>query len=63
MFFLLNKNEEKNENHDYEKQDTKDLLEKINYKNPFSADLEKLKMEYDKLLEKMKEKVRDYKNI
>lgn len=48
---------ERNDHHDYEKQETKELLEKINYKNPFSQDLEKLKREYEKLIEKMKEKV------
>lgn len=48
---------EKNDQHDFEKQDTKELLDKINYKNPFSNDLEKLKKEYEKLIEKIKEKV------
>ena len=48
---------EKNDQHEFEKQDTKELLDKINYKNPFSNDLEKLKKEYEKLIEKMKEKV------
>lgn len=48
---------ERSEAHDFEKQETKDLLEKINYKNPFVHDLEKLKKEYGKLLDNTKEKV------